>query len=1426
MQQIFLDGAEFRRALETAVREAESVFVGARIAGDEHEGAWATLAAHGEKVRACLRGNAETTGTGALAALPTVQLAAADTDERLQNDVVVCESAAGCRAFVGYGALSAREDAGCLVVGLRVEPTSPQMEALRRLVQLWEASPTTPDGTAPAGAAGSAALAPLAHLPHARRLERVLEPEVRRGWLEALEREVVQEASPEMVHLGDDAIEARVQRLADLGWWVGVERSEQRVRFLLGPLGAPEDALRADVELSVPLDAADHHRYAGLLARDATTGAGVLAHRGVLRARPRSINEQFWKNTRCQKLEVWDPEAEEELRVALVTALDLHHPARDLVAFALEVQRLRQMFEQRLGEERDDPPSTTDFSELDADEQVNLVWDALIGSGALELEDAVRTAGRALRDRGLVSFQRLHRNGTLFAAIEDAIQRGARAGSFDRPRRNHVRAILPEPDDFPREYFRDCLLNVLPPEPIDRETAMREAADYAVDYYGLRHQRLRRGGRVERGIKSAINSAIRQGFVRRIGAVYIQLLNPNEQAPEAESASAATPEPQAVAPVTEQAASAEQAATPDRTASPEPTTTSTGAGAPSPEPEARATTTTSPAETPLLERPLSALELPTRTLNWAEQNGVRTVRDLVAVHPDVFATQRNIGRGSLRETRAALEAAFGKEWEEVWHALPAPKQGPSDIEAEGAGIETHEAAVGASDGPVTWASALATIPEKLRSAPLDEVELPTRMRNYCEQHQLTTLEQLLSVPAHQLLEAKNIGRTSLRTTLAALRDYVERVERAPEDASFLESWKRRLHALEPLLRLIVTRRAGVTGEPEKLESLGEMLGVTRERVRQLEVDALESLGRQQRWLSGIHARLSTAFAGARSVPLELLEEDPWWHGIGQHRATLKYVCEKLLADRYHLVTIHEKVCLALFRQDALDAARSALFAQVRDLEFPARLEAIHELIAAATAELGGPVRELLTEELEEDFVFDEADRHRVLGLGRNRNQEILAFLRAAPEPVRVGEIEERFGRGSLPADVLYFSRGVVGLKQHFPDFEQWQERLVPRCVDLMQEGPPGRQWLVPELLEALAETVELPDWLKHWRLASLLRTSGKVRYLGRLRVALLDSEASTERIHVADRLHDVLNEAGRPLPLEEIRTLATRATDIADQTLRATLLYSPFVKLDADLYGLLERDVPGGADAIALAADAVAAHLEQTGKGLTQYQAEMLVRQLSSVHAPWSTDLIRSVLRNEPRLHLSRGGGVGLSEWDDVRAPTRAAVLQRLLDERGELPVTELDARTTELFGKPFTPAALNLECQKLGFEVVDGLIRKPVDDSTPPPSRVLSAAVPGIPAEARQLFEELLAEPELSVDQLRRAIDAHVEAFEREFQVNEFADLALAKELAALCSSFLDRFPEWSADKRRVAQAGIRYFVNPDDYEDDFGIGGLDDDR
>jgi RNA polymerase primary sigma factor len=68
-------------------------------------------------------------------------------------------------------------------------------------------------------------------------------------------------------------------------------------------------------------------------------------------------------------------------------------------------------------------------------------------------------------------------------------------------------------------------------------------------------------------------------------------------------------------------------------------------------------------------------------------------------------------------------------------------------------------------------------------------------------------------------------------------DPVEEVERS----LLRQTVQRRLEQLPERERLIVERRFGVHGEPQTLETVGHELGLTRERVRQLEVQALKRL---------------------------------------------------------------------------------------------------------------------------------------------------------------------------------------------------------------------------------------------------------------------------------------------------------------------------------------------------------------------------------------------------------------------------------------------------------------------------------------------------------------------------------------------------------------------------------------------------------
>ena len=162
------------------------------------------------------------------------------------------------------------------------------------------------------------------------------------------------------------------------------------------------------------------------------------------------------------------------------------------------------------------------FLDLDTDDQIDLVFDALVSVGLLEIDDAIRHVADHLRESGASHHQRLRRGGGLHTAIEDTLKLGARRGYFDRPRRGHVRALLAGAKEYQRDHWRAALLASLDGEPVERHDALRDAADWAAENMGLEFKRLRSDGVIMKGLKSALNSAIRRGEVERVGGGHVR----------------------------------------------------------------------------------------------------------------------------------------------------------------------------------------------------------------------------------------------------------------------------------------------------------------------------------------------------------------------------------------------------------------------------------------------------------------------------------------------------------------------------------------------------------------------------------------------------------------------------------------------------------------------------------------------------------------------------------------------------------------------------------------------------------------------------------------------------------------------------------------------------------------------------------------
>ncbi len=115
---------------------------------------------------------------------------------------------------------------------------------------------------------------------------------------------------------------------------------------------------------------------------------------------------------------------------------------------------------------------------------------------------------------------------------------------------------------------------------------------------------------------------------------------------------------------------------------------------------------------------------------------------------------------------------------------------------------------------------------------------------------LGCLPEDLIPPQHlETALAKNTGE--LEVTLGEIQAILPGYWDAPrlpdadiEQQEFLKCLERSLDTLQPRQKFVIERRFGLDGEaPGTFEDIGNVLGVTRERVRQIEVKALRCLKR-------------------------------------------------------------------------------------------------------------------------------------------------------------------------------------------------------------------------------------------------------------------------------------------------------------------------------------------------------------------------------------------------------------------------------------------------------------------------------------------------------------------------------------------------------------------------------------------------------
>lgn len=813
---------------------------------------------------------------------------------------------------------------------------------------------------------------------------------------------------------------------------------------------------------------------------------------------------------------------------------------------------------------------------------------------------------------------------------------------------------------------------------------------------------------------------------------------------------------------------------------------------------------------------IDTLSLPTRMANATARLGLSTVGDLARRHPTSLLLERNLGRTTVADTREVLERAIGMRWEDATAELTSDDDEPSPS------VSLDPASLG-------WEGLSVLLPPEIKARSPREAPLPARLASFAEARGIRSVGDLVSVPRAELLAAPKLGRRTIDDATTALL----RLRGAYAEAGVVVAveWKRLLVAAIGRLpfreRMVLTQRAGLVGPVPTLAELGESLGVSRERVRQLEASAIGDLRAQAAWTARLGGALRALVPGL-VLKLDDLDE-AGVKLLADGDADLppfRFMLEAVLDDAAgYVVELEGTPCLSSVGSGDLEKKLARLERVCHALVFPLERSELDARLAAAADLPPGDVSVLL------EFVRGELrfEGERATAYVERKADAVVAFLRAASGPVRVAEVVAACGRMRWPDDVVWLDRGLVTLPERIPDFYLWRARLGRLAAGTMAEHGSARQWTTAELLPHLALMADLPEWMTPHALGSLLRDTKEVRYLGRNVVALAEGDA-VAREHVDDAMADELTKAGGPLAEDEVRARVSARRGLTELGWTMIRTRAPFVLFDDGRMGLAPRDVPGSEPAMEKARDAAAAWLEQRDEGAGVADTRLFMASLGEPIASWDARLVRSVLRHDARFRLAHGGGVGLAAWGETRTKTQREVLAELLDAgAGRVRLADVIAALPTASGEPSTRVKVGMLANQLGARLAGDYVVRVDDEAAGAPSlrdvaEGARAWAERVPEKASGLFVKLLVAPRPCA-----ALVAEVDTWEGVMRAHDgdAVDGAQVTRLAARGRELLraaaqeDRTP-WA----QAARAAVEYLVCVDDGESDLVVGGLDDDE
>ena len=562
-------------------------------------------------------------------------------------------------------------------------------------------------------------------------------------------------------------------------------------------------------------------------------------------------------------------------------------------------------------------------------------------------------------------------------------------------------------------------------------------------------------------------------------------------------------------------------------------------------------------------------------------------------------------------------------------------------------------------------------PPWLSARTMDRIGLTLPATKVFADHGITKVGDLANWSLTELLRLPNCRRITLRDLCKGLQRAMQegpiesRLTRLDEDErlDLLTIIRRSLSTLRDRDRDVVLRRMGYPGKSGFLKEMADEYGITKERVRQIELKAGRKLVGEGAWAELLNNKIEAKLSH-RQMPLSVKEmesADSWFDGISENLEVLRYVLENINNNAFHVVIIEDVSYLARISQYQWEAASLEALRLLRSGAGKGWLESTcRSLVGNLLPEGSSELRPLLWAKASVlAHLVPEADGRNVLAsYGRGLAHTVAAVLTESEVPLHYSTISvlasDRMGhsihtRCALRAAASVghlFGSGVYGVDRHLPKPKILQT-ISDEAEDIVASGSEGRQWHASEILTAIIDRGSLggyEDAVDKYIVDIALGRARGLKQLGRMTWTGSEANYDAARIELRREIVSVLEKAGRPLQTDEFLKRLMERRGVAGSFRIST--FDPVLRIGVGLWGLNDRDLSIKRPYQCLMLDSLVAFLKERGAGILVWELE---RSNLLAASGLSAEALFSLARGDSRLKISSTEYLYLVEWGGPR---------------------------------------------------------------------------------------------------------------------------------------------------------------------------------